>query len=222
MRDRSDAIQHDGRVRRHLSVSGNLMIARIPGVDSRSRMVNGAGGIARADVVQRDPRRRQARRTARRLSVHRERTPHHRCRVTRSDTTRDRRAAAPRRVGLPRVHRCGRISASGAVLVSLGRRGVLRHQRRREIPRRRLQADARASICVELEERTESGRTNRQVKGVGRVEIFADDAGQWSERIRSKYLGDSVVRQPRTLRRASCCVSSRIGWSRTAAASRSA
>jgi nitroimidazol reductase NimA-like FMN-containing flavoprotein (pyridoxamine 5'-phosphate oxidase superfamily) len=61
---------------------------------------------------------------------------------------------------------------------------------------KRLQADARASICVELEERTESGRTNRQVKGVGRVEIFADDAGHWSERIRSKYLGDLVVRQP--------------------------
>jgi nitroimidazol reductase NimA-like FMN-containing flavoprotein (pyridoxamine 5'-phosphate oxidase superfamily) len=61
---------------------------------------------------------------------------------------------------------------------------------------KRLQADARASICVELEERTESGRTNRQVKGVGRVEIFADEAGEWSERIRSKYLGELVVRQP--------------------------
>ena len=61
---------------------------------------------------------------------------------------------------------------------------------------KRLQADARASICVELEERTESGRTNRQVKGVGRVEIFTDEAGEWSERIRSKYLGDLVVRQP--------------------------
>ncbi len=60
---------------------------------------------------------------------------------------------------------------------------------------KRLQADARASICVELEERTDSGRTNRQVKGVGRVEIFADEAGQWSERIRTKYLGDLVMRQ---------------------------
>ena len=64
---------------------------------------------------------------------------------------------------------------------------------------KRLQADARASICVELEERTESGRTNRQVKGVGRVEIFADEAGQWSERIRAKYLGDLVIRQPAVL-----------------------
>jgi nitroimidazol reductase NimA-like FMN-containing flavoprotein (pyridoxamine 5'-phosphate oxidase superfamily) len=64
---------------------------------------------------------------------------------------------------------------------------------------RRLQADARASICVELEERSESGRTNRQVKGVGRVEIFADESGEWSERIRAKYLGDLVVRQQVTV-----------------------
>ena len=55
---------------------------------------------------------------------------------------------------------------------------------------RRLRADARASICVEIEERTEWGRSNRQVKGVGRVEIFSDAAGDWSRRIRTKYLGD--------------------------------
>jgi nitroimidazol reductase NimA-like FMN-containing flavoprotein (pyridoxamine 5'-phosphate oxidase superfamily) len=61
---------------------------------------------------------------------------------------------------------------------------------------KRLQADSRASICVEFEERTESGRTNRQVKGVGRVEIFSDEAGQWGERIRSKYLGELMVLQP--------------------------
>jgi len=55
---------------------------------------------------------------------------------------------------------------------------------------RRLRADARASICVEIEERTGWGRSNRQVKGVGRVEIFSDAAGDWSRRIRTKYLGD--------------------------------
>ncbi|HET6472967.1 MAG TPA: pyridoxamine 5'-phosphate oxidase family protein [Pseudomonadales bacterium] len=55
---------------------------------------------------------------------------------------------------------------------------------------RRLRADARASICVEIEERTAWGRSNRQVKGVGRVEIFSDAAGDWSRRIRMKYLGD--------------------------------
>ncbi len=37
------AIQHDGRHYGGIySVSGNLMIARIPGVDSRSRNVDGA------------------------------------------------------------------------------------------------------------------------------------------------------------------------------------
>jgi hypothetical protein len=37
------AIQHDGRNYGGIySVSGNVMIARIPGVDSRSRMVDGA------------------------------------------------------------------------------------------------------------------------------------------------------------------------------------
>ena len=37
------AIQHDGRKYGGIySVSGNLMIARIPGVDSRSRTVDGA------------------------------------------------------------------------------------------------------------------------------------------------------------------------------------
>jgi nitroimidazol reductase NimA-like FMN-containing flavoprotein (pyridoxamine 5'-phosphate oxidase superfamily) len=55
---------------------------------------------------------------------------------------------------------------------------------------RRLRADARASICVEIEQRTDWGRENRQVKGVGRVEISADVAGDWSRRIREKYLGD--------------------------------
>jgi nitroimidazol reductase NimA-like FMN-containing flavoprotein (pyridoxamine 5'-phosphate oxidase superfamily) len=58
---------------------------------------------------------------------------------------------------------------------------------------KRLRADARASICVELEERTEWGRRNQQVKGVGRVEIFSDAAGDWSRRIRAKYIGDVDV-----------------------------
>jgi len=58
---------------------------------------------------------------------------------------------------------------------------------------KRLRADARASICVEIEERTEWGRSNRQVKGVGRVEIFSDVAGDWSRRIRAKYLGNIDV-----------------------------
>ncbi len=46
------AIQHDGRKYGGIySVSGNLMIARIPGVDSRSRMVNGADEASLAQTL---------------------------------------------------------------------------------------------------------------------------------------------------------------------------
>jgi nitrile hydratase accessory protein len=45
-------IQQDGRKYGGIySVSGNLMIARIPGVDSRSRMVNGADEAALAQTL---------------------------------------------------------------------------------------------------------------------------------------------------------------------------
>lgn len=59
---------------------------------------------------------------------------------------------------------------------------------------KRLQSDARASICVEVEERSPQGRSNRQAKGVGRVEVFSDADGVWSERIRAKYLGGMTIR----------------------------
>jgi nitroimidazol reductase NimA-like FMN-containing flavoprotein (pyridoxamine 5'-phosphate oxidase superfamily) len=59
---------------------------------------------------------------------------------------------------------------------------------------KRLQSDARASICVEVEERSPQGRSNQQVKGVGRVEVFSDADGLWSERIRTKYLGAMTIR----------------------------
>lgn len=55
---------------------------------------------------------------------------------------------------------------------------------------RRLKADARASICVELTEAMAGRWANRQVKGVGRIEIFPDADGHWSRRIREKYLGE--------------------------------
>lgn len=54
---------------------------------------------------------------------------------------------------------------------------------------RRLRADARASICVEVVEAGAARWSNRQVKGVGRIEIFPDADGRWSQRIREKYLG---------------------------------
>ena len=51
--------------------------------------------------------------------------------------------------------------------------------------------DDRASICVEVEEVVPGKRrSNRQVKAVGRVEIFEDvQDGSWWRRIREKYLG---------------------------------
>lgn len=54
---------------------------------------------------------------------------------------------------------------------------------------RRLKENARASVCVEISEETQSARRNGQVKGFGEIEILEDIAG-WSDRIRSKYLGD--------------------------------
>jgi nitroimidazol reductase NimA-like FMN-containing flavoprotein (pyridoxamine 5'-phosphate oxidase superfamily) len=58
---------------------------------------------------------------------------------------------------------------------------------------RALRANDRASFCVE-HVRMVAGRYrgNRQVKGVGRVEIFPDDDAQWLGRILQKYLGRSA------------------------------
>ncbi len=55
---------------------------------------------------------------------------------------------------------------------------------------RQLARDNRASFCVEYEKYVEGKyRGNRQVKGVGQVEILPDPDGSWLERIRQKYLG---------------------------------
>jgi nitroimidazol reductase NimA-like FMN-containing flavoprotein (pyridoxamine 5'-phosphate oxidase superfamily) len=54
---------------------------------------------------------------------------------------------------------------------------------------RRLKENARASVCVEVSEETQTARRNGQVKGFGEIEILEDEAG-WSDRIRQKYLGD--------------------------------
>jgi hypothetical protein len=55
---------------------------------------------------------------------------------------------------------------------------------------RRLQTDGRASICVEVTEVTPLKRANRQVKGVGQIEVFPDEEGAWGRRIQQKYLGE--------------------------------
>lgn len=56
-----------------------------------------------------------------------------------------------------------------------------------------LTRNSRASICVEAEDVvTGQRRSNRQVKAVGRVELFDDDAaGSWWRRIRARYLGQA-------------------------------
>ena len=55
---------------------------------------------------------------------------------------------------------------------------------------RQLSRDNRASFCVEYEKYVEGEyRGNRQVKGVGEVEILSDADGAWLRRIREKYLG---------------------------------
>jgi len=55
---------------------------------------------------------------------------------------------------------------------------------------RALRNNDRASFCIEHERFIDGRyRGNRQVKGIGRVEIFADDSGEWIGRILTKYVG---------------------------------
>ena len=55
--------------------------------------------------------------------------------------------------------------------------------------------DNRASLCVEVEEVVPGQRrSNRQIKAVGRIEIFEDlQEGGWRQRIRKKYLGPAAL-----------------------------
>jgi len=57
---------------------------------------------------------------------------------------------------------------------------------------RRLQANSRASICVEMTTRTAARRSNAQVKGIGEIEVFPD-VDDWALKIRRKYLGELAV-----------------------------
>ena len=62
---------------------------------------------------------------------------------------------------------------------------------------RSLRNNDRASFCIEHERHVEGRyRGNRQVKGVGRVAILADEDGAWLARILEKYLGESRSRFP--------------------------
>jgi nitroimidazol reductase NimA-like FMN-containing flavoprotein (pyridoxamine 5'-phosphate oxidase superfamily) len=56
-----------------------------------------------------------------------------------------------------------------------------------------LRQNDRASFCVEHERFVDGRyRGNRQVKGVGRVEIFPDQNGEWIRRILAKYIGGNA------------------------------
>jgi nitroimidazol reductase NimA-like FMN-containing flavoprotein (pyridoxamine 5'-phosphate oxidase superfamily) len=58
---------------------------------------------------------------------------------------------------------------------------------------RRLEHDPRAGVCVDVEEpeREDGQRPNRQVRAVGRAELFADPGGVWTRRITEKYVRGS-------------------------------
>ncbi len=63
---------------------------------------------------------------------------------------------------------------------------------------RRLGADPRASICVEVERRERGERVGyEQVKGIGDVRVLADPDGAWRGRIVEKYLGERAREWPR-------------------------
>jgi PPOX class probable F420-dependent enzyme len=55
---------------------------------------------------------------------------------------------------------------------------------------RRLVANPRAGICVDVEEpeRTDGQRPNRQVQAIGIAELSPDHDGRWTTRITDKYV----------------------------------
>jgi len=77
---------------------------------------------------------------------------------------------------------------------------------------RRLSRDARAGLCVDVEvpQRADGQRPNRQVRAVGRAGVFPDQRGEWTRRITEKYVrgeaaGD-VVRARSADERAVICL----------------
>jgi hypothetical protein len=70
---------------------------------------------------------------------------------------------------------------------------------------RRLERNPHAGLCVDVEqvERPDGQRPNQQVRAIGEAELFPDENGVWTRRIRAKYLTNAavsrVVTEPRTL-----------------------
>lgn len=54
----------------------------------------------------------------------------------------------------------------------------------------RLSRDPRAGICIDVEEsqRSDGQRPNRQVRAVGRAELYPDAGAVWTTRITEKYV----------------------------------
>lgn len=48
---------------------------------------------------------------------------------------------------------------------------------------------------VELPERADGQRPNRQVRGIGHAELFADEHGAWTRAITLKYLQGPAARE---------------------------
>jgi nitroimidazol reductase NimA-like FMN-containing flavoprotein (pyridoxamine 5'-phosphate oxidase superfamily) len=55
---------------------------------------------------------------------------------------------------------------------------------------RRLARNPHAGLCVDVEEpeREDGQRPNRQVRAIGRAELFGDPDGVWTRRITKKYM----------------------------------
>ena len=83
--------------------------------------------------------------------------------------------------GFPRLAPCWFLWADGAFYISSSPD---------KFHVRCLRANPRASVGVEVAHVSPAAVANRQVKGVGRVELLEDPECLWTRRIRAKYLGD--------------------------------
>jgi PPOX class probable F420-dependent enzyme len=69
---------------------------------------------------------------------------------------------------------------------------------------RRLARDPRAGICVDIElaEREDGQRPNRQVRAVGNADLMPDTDGIWTRRITEKYVYGPTAAERITMRTA--------------------